>query len=99
MPQTPPLVPTVDIVDAAFLQRLAAAHVVLLKGIAAVDDGVAGLHQLCQRSIVASVILPAGSITQAVRGVSSLSDEILQIERRRVAPSAASAATAFGSLS
>jgi hypothetical protein len=39
----------VDIVDAALLQRLAAADVVLPEGVAAVDDDVAGLHQLRQR--------------------------------------------------
>src|SRR5438105_11064302 len=36
----------VDIMDAAFLQRFAAAYVVLPKRVAAVDDNVAGLHQL-----------------------------------------------------
>ena len=39
----------VDIVDSAFLQRLAAAYVVLPERIAAIDDDVAGLHQLRQR--------------------------------------------------
>src|SRR5216683_2427320 len=40
----------VDIVDTAFLQRFAAAYVVLPERIAAIDDDVAGLHQLRQRS-------------------------------------------------
>src|ERR1044071_3987161 len=35
----------VDIVDALFVERLAAANVVLPKGVAAVDDDVAGLQQ------------------------------------------------------
>ena len=59
----------VDIMNAAFLQRLAAPYVVLPERVAAIDDDVAGLHQLRQGSIVASVILPAGNITQAARGL------------------------------
>jgi hypothetical protein len=39
----------IQIVDAALLQRLAAAHVVLPERIAAVDDGVAAFHQICKR--------------------------------------------------
>ena len=39
----------VDIVDAARLQRLAAADVVLPEGVAAVDDDVAGFQQFRQR--------------------------------------------------
>src|ERR1700730_14338156 len=35
--------------DAALLQRLAATHVVLPEGIAAIDDDVAAFHQLGQR--------------------------------------------------
>src|SRR5450432_3540250 len=35
----------IDIVDAAFLQRRAAADVVLPEAVAAVDDDIAGLHQ------------------------------------------------------
>src|SRR6266481_7807239 len=49
-------------------------------------------------SMVASVILPAGSITQAVRGFSSLLTKSSKAPEP-AAPSAASAATAFGSLS
>ena len=49
-------------------------------------------------SMVASVILPAGSITQAVRGRSSLETKSCS-ELPPAAPSAASAATALESLS
>src|ERR1700681_2294452 len=49
-------------------------------------------------SIVASVILPAGSMIQAVRGLSSLLTKSSRAPAP-IAPSAAMAATAFGSLS
>src|SRR6202171_4158693 len=49
-------------------------------------------------SIVASVILPAGSMIQAVRGLSSLLTKSSRAPAP-TAPSAAMAATAFGSLS
>ena len=49
-------------------------------------------------SIVVSVILPAGSITQAVRGFSSFLTKSSSAAAP-TAPSAPMAATAFGSLS
>ena len=52
---------------------------------------------LASASMVDSVILPAGSITQTVRGFSSLPTKSSS-SPRRCAPSAASAATAFGVL-
>ena len=42
----------VDIMDAALLQRLAAAYVVLPERIAAIDDDVAGLHQAVFDAVV-----------------------------------------------
>src|SRR5690242_10677140 len=39
----------IDIVDAVFLECLAATHVVLPEGVAAIDDDVASLHQLRKR--------------------------------------------------
>ena len=80
----------IEIMDAARLQRLAAADVVLPEGVAAVDDDVAGSISFASASIVSSVILPAGSITQAVRGFSSF----LTKSSSAFAPAAPSAASA-----
>ena len=89
----------VDVVDARCLQRLAAADVVLLEGVAAVDDDVAGLHQLGQRvdrrlgDLAGRQHHPDGARRL------ELADEILQRSRRPSRLRPASAATAFGSLS
>ena len=68
----------IDIVDALLGQRLGAADVVLVEGVAAVDDDVVRLEQRAERATVSSVIRPAGSITQTARGGSSSLTELLQ---------------------
>ena len=57
-----------------------------------------GCISFANASMVASVILPAGSITQAVRGFSSFATKSSSVSAP-TAPSAARPATAFASLS
>jgi hypothetical protein len=59
----------VDVVQAFFGEGLGAANVVLIVGVAAVDDGVAGFEQSLRVLMVSSVGAPAGSMTQTARGL------------------------------
>ena len=68
----------VDVVDPALGELAGAADVVAVVGVAAVDDRVAGLERSASSLTVLSVISPAGTITQAARGVVELGDEVVE---------------------
>src|SRR6478752_4271836 len=98
MPQTPPEVPTSMWFSPRALSALPRRTSSCQKVLPPSMMTSPGCISLARSSMVASVILPAGSITQAVRGFSSFATKSSS-ELAPVAPSAASPATALESLS